>query len=207
LIAVASDQLLPDILTGVYDNPGFLQRYESRIVSDLLVRLSGGKKLNLSTVFSSQVQDMAVGGPTQVMRLGTALAVHASDADPRLSIVISQPCVWLLLSVELLCEDAGTAQVFTQTVDETYVDRKTARSFEVAAGLNHLQIILNREAGIKLVRFDPIDRPGKTIINRLEIFAPNSAVARNDFTSRNASQNKEGMDQPSSGEERNKKTE
>lgn len=178
VIAVASDEPLRPISTGLYDDLGFIQRFEGYVVRNVIENVFGERgSQDCELIFSTKVSDPIAAGRTCAERAGQSIIVTASDDDPRLHIPLPKPHHWLLLIADIVAERECTGQVFTRVVGQESVDRRTAQSFTVVPGLNKIRLLLSRDTPVNLVRLDPGDQPGKFVLLRVEVLGASDAYS------------------------------
>ncbi|MDF8358660.1 class I SAM-dependent methyltransferase [Ensifer adhaerens] len=176
VIAVASDEPLRPITAGLYDDVGFVQRFEGSVVKKIIENVFGERgSQDCELIFSSKVSDPIAAGRTLAERVGQSIIITASDDDPRLHISLPKPHRWLLFIADIVAERECNGQVFTRVVGQESVDRRTAQSFAVVPGLNKIRLLLSRDTPVNLVRLDPGDQPGKFVLLRIEVLGASDA--------------------------------
>ncbi len=177
VIAVASDKPLRPISTGLYDDLGFIQRFEGHVVKNVIENVFGERgSQDCELIFSSKVSDpVAAGGPTLSGR-----AVHYRYSIRRRSETaypIAEAASLAPVHRRHRCRARVYGQVFTRVVGQESVDRRTAQSFAVVPGLNTIRLLLSRDTPVNLVRLDPGDQPGKFVLLRVEVLGASDAYS------------------------------
>ncbi len=147
-------------------------RQMNRVLHDTLLRLdpSGGQ---VAPVFSLSEHAglLAAHGNCKVQVIEGGVALLCEHEDPGMFIPVPpNGHHWLGVRVILHCDREGTAQLYSATAAQPFISTEHQVMHPVKKGWNILNFRLVRNSPIFALRFDPIDKPGLSIVQDLVVY-------------------------------------
>lgn len=120
---------------------------------------------------TSNTRKLQMRSHTSITWRNDGLEIVGTTDDPGLHVILAESSSkWIGLRAILHTEEVGYAQIYSQTSEEDTISGTSGIFRPIRPGWNFLTVSILRDAPIRVVRFDPSNRPGCFLLQELTLF-------------------------------------